>query len=151
MRWLVTLIICALPLLVAAAETQSPHRCSPDDIAIGGYDLVSYHQPGGPEAGLAEYSTQLGGLSYRFTSAGNRDLFLSSPVKYLPRYQGWCAATLAMGRLACPDHSNFKIEDGQLLLFELIGFTNGRTVWNSDPAGFRRRADANAVTLLKNR
>ena len=53
-----------------------------------------------------------------------------------------------MGRLACPDYTNFKIEDGRLLLFELTGFTNGRTVWNSDPAGFpsTRRYQCSQVT-----
>ena len=54
-----------------------------------------------------------------------------------------------MGRLACPDYTNFKIENGDLLLFELAGFTNGRTLWNSDPSGFRERADANALKLIK--
>ena len=34
-------------------------------------------------------------------------------------------------------------------LFVIAGFTNGRTLWNSDPAGFRQRADANASKLLK--
>ena len=53
-----------------------------------------------------------------------------------------------MGRLTCPDPLNFKIENGSLLLFELVGFTNGRTVWEVDPQSFRKRADDNARLLL---
>jgi hypothetical protein len=48
-----------------------------------------------------------------------------------------------MGRLACPDYANFKIEDGRLLLFERVGFTNGRDVWNSDPMLHRAQANEN--------
>ena len=115
---------------------------------MGGYDLVSYHQSGGPIAGSTEFKDERAGLTYPFSSDKYFKLFLDSPTSYLPRYQGWCAATLSMGRLACPDYTNFKIEDGQLLLFELAGFINGRTLWNSDPLGFRSRADANAGRLL---
>ncbi|MEM8561884.1 MAG: YHS domain-containing (seleno)protein [Pseudomonadota bacterium] len=130
------------------ARADTPHPCSVDGVAIGGYDLVSYHQSGGPQMGLADIDVQYDHQTYLFANADNRALFLSNPSQYLPRYQGWCAATLSMGRLACPDYTNFKIEDGQLLLFELVGFTNGRTLWNSDPLGFRTRADANALELL---
>ncbi len=85
---------------------------------------------------------------YRFVPPLDARFWPAVLQLYLPRYQGWCAATLSMGRLACPDYTNFKIEDGQLLLFELVGFTNGRSLWNSDPIGFRARADTNAIKLL---
>ena len=116
---------------------------------MGGYDLVSYHQPDGPVPGSGTLTYQLNGLTYRFSNQDNLVTFRESPQKYLPVYQGWCAATLAMGRLVCPDYTNFKLENGALLLFELAGFTNGRALWNSDPAGFRKRADANFERLVK--
>jgi YHS domain-containing protein len=148
MRWLSILLLSSLPLLAVASELDSPHPCSPDGVAVGGYDLVSYHQGGGPLEGSADIELQREGLTYRFSSEENLQRFLANPESYLPRYQGWCATTLSMGRLACPDYTNFKIEDGQLLLFELVGFTNGRSLWNSDPIGFRARADTNANKLL---
>ncbi len=137
-----------LALLVAAPMASAQHDCAPDGIAVGGYDLVSYHQPGGPLPGQQAFELEHEGLRYRFASAENLERFTLAPADYLPRYRGWCAATLAMGRLTCPDYTNFKIEDGELLLFELVGFTNGRTVWDSDSAGFRARADENARKLL---
>lgn len=149
MRWPSILLLCTLSLVAVSSEPDSAHPCSPDGVAIGGYDLVSYHQPGGPLAGSANLELQREGLIYRFSSQENFELFQSNPQSYLPRYQGWCATTLSMGRLVCPDYTNFKIEDGQLLLFELAGFTNGRVLWDSDPTGFRTRADINANKLLK--
>jgi hypothetical protein len=141
---LIVIATVAMPLV--AAEKK---HCAPDGVAVGGFDLVSYHEVDGPRAGLVEHSVTHAGLTYRFINAGNKDQFLQVPEKFLPVYQGWCAATLAMGRLACPDYTNFKLENGGLLLFELAGFTNGRTIWNSDPVGFRQRADKNALELLK--
>ena len=148
MRWLSIFLLFFLPLSVAASDNTPAHACAPEGIAMGGYDLVSYHHEGGPIAGVPEFKDQRVGRTYLFSSDKNLKLFLANPSTYLPRYQGWCATTLSMGRLACPDYTNFKIEDGQLLLFELAGFTNGRTLWNSDPANFKSRADGHASRLL---
>ena len=148
-KLLVLLSLSLFSLGLSARDAPTVHGCATDGIAVGGYDLVSYHQDGGPVPGSIDQAEELGGLRYLFSTAANRDLFRADPERYLPTYQGWCAATLAMGRLACPDYTNFKIEKGRLLLFELAGFTNGRSLWNSDPAGFRERADANFKKLVK--
>jgi hypothetical protein len=150
MRFVSVLTLLILHWAVAAVPVsgEEAHACSPDGLAVGGYDLVSYRQPDGPTPGVERFEVEHDGLRYRFATAANRDRFLAQPRSYLPRYRGWCAATLAMGRLSCPDYTNFKIENGDLLLFELAGFTNGRTLWDSDPLDFRQRADANARDLL---
>lgn len=145
--FLLTFLV-ATTATTATAETDA-HACAPDGVAVGGFDLVSYHQSGGPAPGAEALAHKLDGLTYRFASEANLARFRQSPQAYLPVYQGWCAATLAMGRLVCPDYTNFKIEDGKLLLFEIAGFTNGRTIWDSDPAGFRQQADANFKRLVK--
>ena len=118
-------------------------------IAVGGYDLVSYHGANGPVRGSSAITAFYAERVYQFIDDTNRAQFLADPKKYLPRYQGWCATSLSMGHLAIPDYTNFKIEDGSLLLFEHTGFTNGRTLWDTDPSGFRARADQHAVELLK--
>ncbi len=125
---------------IPALETNI---CAPDDVALGGYDLVSYYINPMPTFGQPTISSEHNGLQYRFTSLQNRDAFLENPEKYLPNYLGWCSTNLSMGRLACPDYTNFKIENEKLLLFERVGFTNGLDVWNSDPALHRRQADHN--------
>ena len=141
--------LLAVSLGASAQSGEQAINCAPDGIAVGGYDLVSYHQEGGPVAGTEEFSAESGGLTYLFANAENLERFRQAPAEYLPVYRGFCAATLAMGRLACPDYTNFKIEEGRLLLFEVTGFTNGRTLWNSDPSDFRQRADANFPRLVK--
>ena len=150
MKHLVTASILLIASTLGRAEAPSdPAHCATDGVAVGGFDLVSYHQPGGPVPGSATHALDLDGLTYRFKSEENLAIFRQSTERYLPVYRGWCAATLAMGRLACPDYSNYKIENGRLLLFEVTGFTNGKTLWNSDPQGFRERADLNFQRLVK--
>jgi len=134
---------------VSLDEDFDVAMCSPDGLGVGGYDLVSYRQAGGPREGKAEFSVELDGKSYRFADRQNLERFNADPGRYLPAYAGFCAITLALGRVTCPDYRNFKIEDDRLLLFEVTGFTNGRTLWNSDPIGYRQRADRNYGRLVE--
>lgn len=146
--WLLAGLTC---LSSGAQETLAVHDwrvCAPDGVALGGFDVTSYWQADMPSAGQDDLTVQLGELTYRFANAANRQAFLADPARYLPTYQGWCSTNLSMGSLACPDYTNFKIEDGRLLLFEQIGFSNGRDVWNSDPLLHRRQADTNFQAFL---
>ncbi|MFK7913837.1 MAG: twin-arginine translocation pathway signal protein [Pseudomonadales bacterium] len=132
-----------IPMQASAADAvdAAVPNCAPDGVGVGGFDLVSYRVPGGPVPGLAEHVAHVDGLDYRFVSAEHLAQFLADPERYLPVYSGWCAATLSFGKLACPEYRNFALEDDRLLLFEHTGFTNGRTLWNSDPLAHRQRAD----------
>lgn len=128
---------------------QDPASCAADGIAVGGYDLTSYQLAEGPRFGSAEFPAEFDGLTYLFETEQNRATFLREPDRFLPAYSGWCAVTLALGRLSCPDYDNFKIEDGRLLLFELTGFTNGQTLWNSQPTHYRGLADDNYAIVME--
>ncbi len=128
---------------------HDPAICAPDGVAVGGYDLVSYHTSDGPVMGVQEFSSALGEFTYLFSSQENLRAFEDDPERYLPRYSGWCAISLALGRLTCPDYRNFQIEEGQLLLFETTGFTDGRVVWNVDRIGNRRKADDNYAIITR--
>lgn len=134
---------------VPLEEHSSADLCAPDGIAVGGNDLVSYRSEDGPILGSPEFSAEHDGVTYLFASQENVAAFLEDPQHYLPAYTGFCAITLALGRVTCPEYNNFKIENDQLLLFEITGFTNGRTLWNTDTAKFRRQADDNFARLIR--
>ena len=123
--------------------------CAKDGVSAGGFDLVSYRHPDGPGMGTPEFSAEFNGSTYRFATQPNLDTFRVNPERYLPAYAGFCAITLALGRVICPEFSNFKIEDDRLLLFEVTGFTNGRSLWDTNPEDFRKKADVN-FELLNN-
>ncbi len=122
--------------------------CATDGVSAGGFDLISYRQPDGPVLGTRKFSTEHNGSTYLFANQQNLDTFRADAKRYLPAYAGFCAITLALGRVTCPEYSNFKIEGDRLLLFEVTGFTNGRTLWDTNPEDFRKKADANFDVLI---
>jgi len=126
-------------------ESLSHNACQQNGIAVGGYDLVSYRQEDGPVIGSVEFAIDHNGLTYHFANESNLTKFRGNPERFLPEYHGVCAIALAHGRVICPDYDNFKIEDDRLLLFEITGFTNGRTLWDSMPFEFRKKADSNFI------
>ena len=56
-----------------------------------GYDLVIYFSKNKPVKGKSSISNQYQDLLFYFSSQENKDLFVSNPSKYLPKYGGWCA------------------------------------------------------------
>ena len=122
--------------------------CAPDGVSLGGYDLISYRETGGPVPGSSVFLAEHQGYQYHFSNQSNLDLFNTDPERYAPAYSGFCAITLALGRVTCPEHTNFIIQDDTLFLFEIKGFTNGRTLWNTDPLEFRSKADTNFEKLI---
>jgi len=134
--------------LASAVSIHEQQTCTSNGLALAGIDVVSYHKPGGPLIGHADYTTEHSGLTYRFLSQDHLDAFVANPDAWLPSYMGWCATSLSFGVLTCPNPLNYKIENGRLLLFETTGFTNGQVLWNTDPLDYRRKADRNSRKFL---
>ena len=135
--------------MMAGSNIHNSHACNASGIALAGIDVVSYHNPSGPLMGNAEFAVTHNDLTYQFLSTANAQEFSSAPERYLPKYLGWCATSLAVGALTCPNPLNYKLENGELLLFETTGFTNGQNLWNADPLDYRLRADKNQDAFLQ--
>lgn len=115
------------------------------DAALNGFDTVAYHTEGRPVRGTEDFETQYLGVTWRFASQENLDLFLAEPDKYRPAYGGYCAWATAEGYLAAGDPEVWKIVDGRLYL------NYNRKVsdtWSADIPGFVAKADANWPTIL---
>lgn len=119
-------------LSVSFASAQHKFSCSPGEVGFGGNDLVSYFD-GKAESGVEKYTTEYEGIVLRFKNYENLSTFNKDPEKYLPAYGGWCATAVTQGILTEPDYSMFKIQEGQLLFFEVKAFYNGKTQWEKNP------------------
>ena len=64
-------------------------------LAILGYDPVGYFTQGKAIKGKKEISASYQGVTFKFSSTENKEMFLKNPSKYEPQYGGWCA--YAMG------------------------------------------------------
>jgi YHS domain-containing protein len=113
-------------------------------IAIQGYDPVAYFTEGKAVKGSPSYSVYFQGVTYRFSSESNKNLFKTHPARYEPQYGGWCAYAMGNdGSKVNIDPETFKILDGKLFLFYHSYFNNTLTKWNKDEANLKQRADSN--------
>jgi len=84
--------------------------------AIDGYDTVAYFTQNDAIAGNADFIAQYKGANWIFASAENRDKFISTPEKYAPQYEGYCAYAAAQGSVAKIEPDQWKIVEGKLYL-----------------------------------
>ncbi|MEO1219856.1 MAG: YHS domain-containing (seleno)protein [Pseudomonadota bacterium] len=141
-------------LLIAAAALAAPLAVSTPaaladggifvgveggNIAVSGYDTVSYFQGNGkPVLGSANFKVKHDGAVYHFSSRANADLFSANPDRYAPQYGGHCAWAMSRGSLAPGDPTLYKIHEGKLYL----NFNrNVQQTWLGDIEGFISKSD----------
>ena len=109
------------------------------NVAVSGYDTVSYFQGDGkPVLGNARIAVKHGGAVYHFSSRANADTFKANPERYAPQYGGHCAWAMSRGALAPGDPKLYKIHNGKLYLnFN----TNVQQTWLGDVEGFVAKSD----------
>ena len=100
-------------------------------LAIGGYDLVSYFTSIKPLKGSPDFTSEINGARYLFSSKENKAKFDANPQMYMPQYEGYCALAIGttMKKISI-DPETYKITDGKLYLF-FNGRSFSGTVFNS--------------------
>lgn len=111
------LMFIAVLFLLLIRSLDSP-AATPAQIivAIKGYDTVAYFKAGKAVKGSDSLTYDWHDLTWHFSSKENRDLFASSPARYAPQYDGYCAWAMTESRLAMTDPEVWKIVDGKLYL-----------------------------------
>jgi len=111
------LSICALTAtsmpLFAQRKVEPVNRNS-QGVALKGYDVVAYFDPGKATKGSAQFSHPWNGAMWWFTSPANRDRFASAPEKFAPQFGGYCAWAVSNNYTADADPEAWKIVDGKL-------------------------------------
>lgn len=111
-------------LTVAAVMTISSFAFAVDnninvtqnDVAIHGYDPVSYFTKGKPTKGKSMFSATHEGAIYQFASESNRDMFRKNPTKFAPQFGGYCAMGVVLNQKLDVDPTAWYIEDKKLYL-----------------------------------
>lgn len=134
--------VAALPLHAMAA---TPDVYNEGGIAVDGSDVVAYFTAGRPVAGDEAITHDFMGVTWRFSSTENRDLFAADPKAYAPQYGGYCAYAVSQGYTASTVPEAWSIVDGKLYL----NFSTGvRRRWERDIPGHIMAADANWPSVL---
>ena len=151
----VTLAVLAMLLLI---PTPSLHAADSgtayEQPVLEGYSPVSYYEQGQPERGSRDYRSRYQGNLYWFTNKAQKQTFDANPAVYAPIFPKHCPYNLATGREVGVDPTNFKIVDGQLLLFHRSTDQNGRKLWEETinrskitEKELLRRAEINFIKL----
>jgi hypothetical protein len=122
-----TLALVLTLATAASAQVQPPPTTSggsslallnlDNTVALHGYDAVAYFTENRAVKGSRRIIERLGGAQYQFASRGNRYEFLRDAPHYQPQFGGYCATSLAMGRLEDINPRLFLIYDNKLYLF----------------------------------
>ncbi len=109
-----------------------------NDVALHGYDAVSYFTVGKPTEGSFEYTATYKNAIFKFSSAENRNKFRADPDHYAPQYGGYCAFGTTVEKKFDGDPSAWKVVDGKLYL-NLN--KNVQKRWLSDVPGYIESAN----------
>ncbi len=135
-----TLAALAISLALPAAAVAAGYdvNATTTDLALRGYDPVSYFTDGKPMEGSIDITAEHNGAVYRFTSEEHKAMFEGDPDKYAPQYGGYCAFGLAQGFKFDGDPNVWKIVDDKLYLNLSPKVSE---IWQEDVPGNIGKAD----------
>lgn len=129
-----TLTIALATLVTSAHAADSKaylhsYNLPASGVALDGYCPVAYFA-GKPLKGKREHAVKHNDVWYLFVNADAKRTFEANPKKYLPAYGGWCAFGMSVEDKFPVDPTNFKIVDGQLMLFLKNKNIDALKLWN---------------------
>lgn len=139
MKRLCLSLICASLLAFYLAPGAGAQN-EPARVALKGYDPVAYFTDQHAMRGTAQYEYERDGALYRFVSAEHREMFKRDPDRYLPQFEGWCAASVAKGEKVFGNPEWWLVVDDRLYFF---GKPIGPGLMSSDPATMQFQAEGN--------
>ena len=139
----------ALAGLLVTAFLVDTARGDEPSLSISGYDPVAYFTNGKPVPGKTEFEHVWHRLRWRFANAEHRDLFVSSPGRYAPQYDGYCAMGVSNEDAAHKDTVDpeaWAIVDGKLYLTHNKYWLE---IWREHSEEYIKRADVDWQTVAK--
>ena len=96
----------------AAKPQIYTHKFS--DLALEGHDTVAYFKDAALTKGNKSISLEHKGAKWLFSSDENLAAFAADPDKYMPQFGGYCAFSVAKGKLVKGDPELWHVEDEKL-------------------------------------
>lgn len=132
-------------VLPAHARDADIYTGTFSSLAVGGYDAVAYFKLNRPVEGVAQFTTEYKGATWRFSNQDNLNAFKANPAAFAPQYGGYCAWAVSQGYTASGDPQFWKVVGGKLYLnYD----RDVQTKWEKDIPGFIVKADKNWPGVL---
>jgi YHS domain-containing protein len=87
------------------------------DIALNGYDAVSYFSEDTPVVGKEQFYYKWKDATWLFSSIENSETFQANPKMFEPQFGGYCSFAVSTGFTADPNPLSYTIIKGKLYLF----------------------------------
>ena len=143
MRFLPILFGLMIVPLLSCAQQKGEYNTDKNNVLIGGYDVVSYHQTQVLK-GDEQFQAEFDGVILYFSSEKNKNEYEKAPENYMPKYGGWCAYAVGdNGEKVSVNPKTYKIIDGELYLFYNKNATNTLKLWNKNEDELKKKADEN--------
>ncbi len=143
-NWILISFSFVLLLLIGLGSFGVGHS-QVNDAAIKMYDTVAYFKESKALKGNESFTYRWHGMIWYFSTKEHRDLFATSPEKYAPQYDGYCAWAMSEGRKAITDPEVWKIVNGKLYL---NCSRSAYEKWIRDIPGNVEKADANWLKMF---
>lgn len=132
-------------LAATRAFAAQPPVFATGGVAINGFDPVAYFTDSKPVLGLAAHTVDWDGAMLQFASDQNKAMFESDPVKFAPKYGGYCAYAVSKGYTAETVPEAWHIHEDRLYL----NFSKSvQALWTVRKRHHIRSADANWPSVL---
>jgi len=101
---------------IADARGSLVNTSGASNIALAGFDPVSFFQSETPRNGSPMIRADHDGATYLFANERNRDRFQADPDRYAPQYGGFCAYGVSINILLPVDITTAQVRHGKLYL-----------------------------------
>ncbi|MGB5528417.1 MAG: YHS domain-containing (seleno)protein [Ignavibacteriaceae bacterium] len=132
----------SMVLSINAQDTKSADT----KVELDGYCPVAYSVMEKSVEGDSKYSSTYEGKTYYLANADAKKMFDAEPEKYLPKYNGYCATAVAMGKLMESDQQLFSVYSGSTYLFSSM---MAKESFDKDPKMTIKNAGKNFAALNK--
>ena len=116
-----------------------------DNLAMKGYDPVSYFTQQTLMKGTAEFQYDWMGATWQFSSVTHRESFKKEPHNFAPQYGGYCAHEMSLGKFFDGDPQAWAIVEEKLYLF---GSRKIAKRWKENVQGNIEKANRQWPTLI---
>jgi len=153
-----TIAVVVFPLILLVVIFMYTNKVAPiswglygdvnneNGIALQGGDAVAYFTMGEYHAGDANILFSTNGVTWYFASEENRQLFISTPDKYMPQYGGYCAFAISQNVTADAKPEFWTIQNEKLYVFNDEGV---KQEWINDISlGSLSTSDSNWATRM---
>lgn len=131
-------LLAVTPFVARPAFADNPVVFASHGVAIHGFDPVAYFNVDEPVVGVDEHRLMWRNAVWRFSSPENMSSFERDPMRFAPRYGGYCAMSLSQGAVSETQPNAWAIHADRLYLTHSVA---ARDRWQQNPDALITLAD----------